>query len=80
MTLDAQLLLAVGEALLALLQRGDVGADADEAAVLGAALIDVQPAAILELGLIGADSSPSLQSTSMRLRMMGSAAEAITAS
>src|SRR5512143_4199632 len=49
-----QLLLALGQALLALLQHGDVGADADIAAILGAALVDMQPPAVLKLGLIGA--------------------------
>ena len=49
-----ELLLALGEALLALLQHGDVGADADIAPVAGAPLVDVQPPAVLDLRLIGA--------------------------
>ena len=53
-TLARKLLLAVGEALLALLQHGDVGADADIAAVAGAALVDMKPAAVLDLRLVGA--------------------------
>ena len=36
-----------------LLDAGDVGADRDIAAVLGAAFADMQPAAVLELGLEG---------------------------
>ena len=50
----SQLLLAFRQALLALLQHGDVGADADIAAVLGAALVDMQPAAVIELRLVSA--------------------------
>ena len=46
--------LAVDQLLLVRLQRRDVGADRDVAAVLGAALADVQPAAVLELRLEGA--------------------------
>ena len=49
-----QPLLAVDQLLLVRLERGDVGADRDIAAVLGAPLADVQPAAILELSLEGA--------------------------
>ena len=37
--------------LLVALELGDVGADRDEAAVLGAPLVDLQPAAVLELQL-----------------------------
>ena len=49
-----ELLLALGEALLALLQHGDVGADADIATVAGPTLVDMQPAAVLDLRLVGA--------------------------
>ena len=49
-----QPLLAVDQLLLVRLERGDVGADRDVAAVLGAAFADVQPAAVLELRLEGA--------------------------
>ena len=49
-----ELLLALGEALLALLQHGDVGADADIATVAGPPLVDMQPTAVLDLRLIGA--------------------------
>ena len=44
-------LLAVDQFFLVPLECGDVGADRHIAAVLGAPLADVQPAAILELGL-----------------------------
>src|SRR6476619_4088391 len=40
--------------MLVFLDAGDVGADRDVAAVLGAALADMEPAAILELRLEGA--------------------------
>ena len=40
--------------LLVLLERGDVGADRDVAAVLGAPLADLQPVAVVELRLEGA--------------------------
>ena len=43
--------LAVDQLGLVALQLRDVGADRDEAAVLGAALVDLQPAAVLELQL-----------------------------
>ncbi len=49
-----QPLLAVDQLFLVRLERGDVGADRDIAAVLGAPLADVQPAAVLELRLEGA--------------------------
>ena len=49
-----QALLAVDQFLFVRLERGDVGADRDIAAVLGAPLADVQPAAVLELGFEGA--------------------------
>ena len=42
--------------LLVLLDAGDVGADRDVAAVLGAALADVQPASVVELRFEGAGS------------------------
>ena len=48
-----QPLLAVDQFLFMRLERGDVGADRDIAAVLGAPLADVQPAAVLEFGLEG---------------------------
>ncbi len=50
----AQAQVVVDQLLLVLLDAGDVGADRDVAAVLGAALADVQPAAVVELGLEGA--------------------------
>ena len=59
-----QPLLAVDQLLLVQLERGDVGADRDVAAVLGAPLADVQPAAVVELRLEGAgagDCGPSLE-------------------
>ena len=43
--------LALDQLALVALQLGDVGADRDEAAVLGAPLVDLQPAAVLELQL-----------------------------
>ena len=46
-----QPLLAVDQFLLVHLERGDVGADRHVAAILGAPLADVQPAAVLELRL-----------------------------
>ena len=46
-----QAALAVDELALVALQLRDVGADRDEAAVLGAPLVDLQPAAVLELQL-----------------------------
>ena len=46
--------LAVDQLFLVRLERGNVGADRDIAAVLGAPLADVQPAAVLELRLEGA--------------------------
>ena len=49
-----QALLAVHQLVLVQLDSGDVGADRDIAAVLGAALADVQPAAVVELRLEGA--------------------------
>ena len=49
--------LAVDQLLLVQLDGGDVGADRDVAAVLGAALADVQPAAVLELRLEGAGAA-----------------------
>ena len=49
-----QPLLAVDQLLLVLLQRRDVGADRNVAAVLGAALADLQPVAVVELRLEGA--------------------------
>ena len=49
-----QPLLALDQLFFVRLERGDVGADRDVAAVLGAALADVQPAAVIELGLEGA--------------------------
>ena len=49
-----QPLLAVHQLFFVPLDGGDVGADRDVAAVLGAPLADVQPAAVLELGLEGA--------------------------
>ena len=39
--------------LLVLLERRDVGADRDEAAILGAPLVDLQPASVAELHLEG---------------------------
>jgi hypothetical protein len=46
----AQRCIVLDQLLLVLLDAGDVGADRDVAAVLGAALGDVQPAAVVELG------------------------------
>ena len=50
----AQPKIVVDQFLFVLLDAGDVGADRDVAAVLGAALADMQPAAVVELGLEGA--------------------------
>ena len=50
----AQAQVVVDQLLLVLLDAGDVGADRDVAAVLGAALADMQPAAVVELRLEGA--------------------------
>ena len=50
----AQAQVIVDQLLFVLLDAGDVGADRDIAAVLGAALADVQPAAVVELRLEGA--------------------------
>ena len=49
-----QPLLAADQFLLVLFQRRDVGADRNIAAVLGAALADLQPMAVVELRLEGA--------------------------
>ena len=49
-----QALLALHQLFFVQLDVGDVGADRDVAAVLGAALADVQPAAVVELRLEGA--------------------------
>ena len=49
-----QAALAVHQLFFVPLQRGDVGADGDIAAVLGAPLIDLQPAPVAEARLIGA--------------------------
>ena len=49
-----QLALAFEQALFVPLQVGNVGADRDIAAVLGASLIDLQPPAIGEAGLVDA--------------------------
>ena len=48
-----QPLFAVDQLFFVRLERGDVGADRDIAAVLGAAFADVQPAAVLELRFEG---------------------------
>ena len=48
-----QFALGKHEALLVLLERGDVGADRDEAAILGAPLVDLEPAAVAQLHLNG---------------------------
>ena len=50
----AQAAVVFDQLLLVLLDAGDVGADRDVAAVLGAAFADVQPAAVVELGFEGA--------------------------
>ncbi len=47
-------LFALDQFLFVLLELGDVGADRDVAAVLGAAFADVHPAAVVELGFEGA--------------------------
>ena len=44
----AQRALVLEERRFLLLQRGDVGADGDEAAVVGAPLVDLQPAPVLD--------------------------------
>ena len=49
-----QALLAFHQLFFVQLEGGDVGADRDVAAVLGAALADMQPAAVVELRLEGA--------------------------
>ena len=54
-----EFLLGFDEAALVTLQRRDVGADRDVAAVLGAALVDLQPAAVLQAGLVGARADPA---------------------
>ena len=46
-------LLRLHQLFFVFLQRRDVGADGDEAAVLGPALRNLQPAAVFELRLIG---------------------------
>ena len=46
--------LGVDELLLMFFQRSDVGADRDIAAVASAALVDLQPAPIVETRLVGA--------------------------
>ena len=50
----AQAKVVVDQLLLVLLDAGDVGADRNIAAILGAALADVQPVAVIELRLEGA--------------------------
>ena len=54
MTLARRRSVVFDQLLLVFLDAGDVGADRDVAAVLGAALGDVQPAAVVELRLEGA--------------------------
>ena len=54
MHVGAQADVVFDQLLLVLLDAGDVGADRDVAAVLGAALADVQPAAVVELRFEGA--------------------------
>src|SRR5207302_3874498 len=49
-----QALLAFDQLLFVQLELGDVGADRNEAAVLGAPLTDLQPAAVFQLRLEGA--------------------------
>ena len=53
------------------LDGGDVGADRHVAAVLGAALADVQPAAVLELGLEGARAGDLARRLITRVRTTG---------
>ncbi len=50
----AQAHVIVDQLLLVLLDAGDVGSDRNIAAVLGAALADMQPASVVELRLEGA--------------------------
>ena len=63
-TVAHQPLLALHQLFFVPLDGGDVGADRDVAAVLGAPLADVQPAAVLELRLEGARARrPGLRSS-----------------
>jgi hypothetical protein len=50
------------------LDAGNVGADRDVAAVLGAALGDVEPAAVVELGLEGARAGNAAASRPSSMR------------
>ncbi len=49
-----ELVLRLRQPLLLLLQLGDVGADRDRAAILGAPTVDLEPAAVREPRLVGA--------------------------
>ena len=61
-----QALLALHQLFFVPLERGDVGADRDEAAILGAPLADVQPAAVVELRLEGARARASAVARDLR--------------
>ncbi len=75
-----QPLLALHQLFFVQLQRGDVGADRDIAAVLGAALADMQPAAVVELRLEGARARQRRPLVGERLRTIGLLPAAITIS
>ena len=77
----AQAEVVVDQLLLVLLDAGDVGADRDVAAVLGAALADVQPAAVVELRLEGARARRLVRrSPCSRVRTSGMLPTSITVS
>ena len=76
----AQAEVVVDQLLLVLLDAGDVGADRDVAAVLGAALADVQPAAVVELRLEGAGARRLVAASCSRVRTSGMLPTSITVS
>ncbi len=75
-----QPLLALHQPLLVALDRGDVGADRDVAAVLGAPLADLEPAPVAELRLEGVDPFIGLVLGPERIADQRLAAAAITSS
>ena len=73
-------LLALDQFLFVLLDLGDVGADRNIAAVLGAALADMQPAAVVELSFEGAGARRLAGVVGTVVRMIGLRPAATTVS
>ena len=76
----AQAKVVVDQFLFVLLDAGDVGSDRDVAAVLGAALADMQPAAVVELRLEGARARRRAPASCSRVRTSGMLPTSITVS